>query len=259
MTLEELVNKYSNNLNSTDMVIWKYIFNHKKECCTYSIYELAKECNVSRTTILRFAQKLSLSGYSELKSMLKMERNQIGIEVINEVDTICKLYSRIINEVSRKDFNKINELIYNASNIFAYGTGTVQNNVIKEMKRLFLAGGDFIIDIGGTGEFAYVLEYVTKDDIVIIVSLNGETPEVIEFAKALRLREVSIISITKLKDNTLAALSDENIYISTLQFQLFSNYNHQMYESITSYYMVIELLFLKYQLFKRQKYSEIER
>lgn len=55
MKLEELVNKYYANLNNTDLLIWKYIYNHKKACQNYSINELAEKCNVSRTTIMRFA------------------------------------------------------------------------------------------------------------------------------------------------------------------------------------------------------------
>ena len=32
MVIEELINKYRSNLNSTDMMIWKYIYNNKKKC-----------------------------------------------------------------------------------------------------------------------------------------------------------------------------------------------------------------------------------
>ncbi|MDY4308061.1 hypothetical protein SNF32_15765 [Enterococcus mundtii] len=37
-----------------------------------SINELAKQCNVSRTTIMRFCQKLGFDGFSEFKYHLKM-------------------------------------------------------------------------------------------------------------------------------------------------------------------------------------------
>ena len=68
--IEELVNKNYHKLKETDLIIWKYISTHRKACCDYTIYELADACNVSRTTVLRFAQKLSLSGYAELKTLL---------------------------------------------------------------------------------------------------------------------------------------------------------------------------------------------
>ena len=76
MNLEELVNSSLNKLNPTDLIVWRYIYANKKECCYISIYDLANACNVSRTTILRFAKKLGLDGFSDLKMMLKMEISQ---------------------------------------------------------------------------------------------------------------------------------------------------------------------------------------
>ena len=39
----------------------------------------------------------------------------------------------------------------------------------------------------------------------------------------MKLSNVKVLSITKLKDNTLASLSDENIYITTSQIQVDGN------------------------------------
>lgn len=42
MRLDELINCNYNKLNENDLLIWQYIQNHKKECCTISIEELAE-------------------------------------------------------------------------------------------------------------------------------------------------------------------------------------------------------------------------
>ena len=76
MKLETLVYDNYKSLNENDKYIWKYILNNKKECENMSIQDLAANCNVSHTTILRFAQKLGLNGYSELKFCLKLENNK---------------------------------------------------------------------------------------------------------------------------------------------------------------------------------------
>ena len=57
MKLEELINQHYDHLNENDFYIWNYISKHKKECEKLAIDQLAYKCNVSRTTILRFAQK----------------------------------------------------------------------------------------------------------------------------------------------------------------------------------------------------------
>ena len=74
MKLEELINKHYDQLNANDFHIWNYISNNKHECQKMAIDQLAYKCNVSRTTILRFAQKISLKGYSELKLYLKLSQ-----------------------------------------------------------------------------------------------------------------------------------------------------------------------------------------
>ena len=75
MKLDDLVNKYYSDLNLNDLYIWRYILGHKKTCENMSISELAEHCNVSKTSILRFTQKISLNGFSELKFYLKQIQN----------------------------------------------------------------------------------------------------------------------------------------------------------------------------------------
>ena len=58
MRLEEIINHHRKDLNETDMVVWKYILQHRREARHISIHELARACAVSSTTIVRFAQKL---------------------------------------------------------------------------------------------------------------------------------------------------------------------------------------------------------
>ena len=75
MKLDELVNKNYNQLSENDFYIWNYISKNRKECENLSIDQLASKCNVSRSTVLRFA-KNSLKGYSELKLYLKLENEE---------------------------------------------------------------------------------------------------------------------------------------------------------------------------------------
>ena len=192
MRLEELVNKHYDKLNHSDLYIWKYIFNHKKDCCNLTIDELANRCNVSRTTILRFAQKLSLKGYSELKIYLKCES---------------------------EDFSSVCNLMYNAKRIFVYGTGAVQSSVAAELKRIFLSGQECIYNIQGEAEADMILNTISDEDLIFLISLTGESEHVKRLAKQFKLRNVPIISITKLKNNTLARLSDENLYINTSMYK----------------------------------------
>ena len=65
MQLEKLVNANKELLNPTDMLIWKYISNHRKNVAQMSVHELAKYCAVSGSTVVRFAKKLDCRIYIE--------------------------------------------------------------------------------------------------------------------------------------------------------------------------------------------------
>lgn len=123
MRLEELVNRHYDQLNSTDRMIWKYVYNNKNFCINCSINELAEKCNVSRTTIMRFAQKLSLSGYSELKLILKGEREQRPSELKNQTNELCELYQHIIQEIEKRIIQKSATYIQSKTNFCIWFRG----------------------------------------------------------------------------------------------------------------------------------------
>lgn len=256
MAISDLVKINYSKLNENDLYIWKYIDSHKKECRQMTIEELASHCNVSRTTILRFAKKLNMEGFSELKIHLKMEESSSRITQPDIVQAVCNDYRKRIDEMEKNDFKDVCEMLYKASRIFVYGSGAVQSFVAKELKRAFLSANICIFDIdGNSGEQQLISNLLTPDDLVIIVSLSGESNHVVNFAKTVKLKGVPILSMTKLKHNTLASLSTENLYIST------SNVNTyiQNYETTTLFFMTVEMLLIKYLLYLEKQCDEISQ
>lgn len=244
MLLEDLVNNSLSKLNPTDLIVWRYIYAHKKECCYISIYDIADACNVSRTTVLRFAKKLGLDGFSDLKMMLKMEisqaREQPSVDIAQATINLCQ---KVGEEVAKQDFTRINKLLYNAKRIFIYSSGHVQKNVANELLRLFVNCNVFIYEIKGSDEFNTILHYATKEDLFIIVSLTGESKNVVEFGQKLHTQGIPLISFTHLKSNRLASLSTESIYVTTIALP--ANLETR-YESMLGFFLVAEMWFVSY-------------
>ena len=168
MKLDELVNKHYGQLNENDLYIWNYISSHRKECEKLAIDQLAFKCSVSRTTVLRFAQKLSLKGYGELKVFLKLD-NQEAKENIGHVDMVCESYRRVIGSMKEKDCTDIFRKFDQAKNIYVYGIGMIQSSIKKELKRTFMMSGRLIYDLSGYEEAERLLSIVTEDDLFIII------------------------------------------------------------------------------------------
>ncbi|MGL4572032.1 MAG: MurR/RpiR family transcriptional regulator [Clostridium sp.] len=242
MRIEEVINKYYSKLNENDLYILKYILNNKKECSSLGINELAKRCNISKTTILRLTHKLAFNGYSEFKVFLKWEeennkRKNSGVVELEEL-----IYENI-KLISQKDFTDICRIIHNADRVFVHGTGTAQTTIARELKRMFLAVRKYLDVIEGTAELEIVKSSITEKDVFIIVSLSGETSHLESFVNELNIRGIKYISITKLGNNMISRKTPHNMYISTSVIDLG---NGVEYETTTLFFIVIEALIRKY-------------
>lgn len=58
-------------LNTNELFILQYIYAHSAEIKNLTIRQLANQLSCSTTTILRFCQKINLTGYNELKYHIK--------------------------------------------------------------------------------------------------------------------------------------------------------------------------------------------
>lgn len=260
MKIDELINRYYDRLTQNDLHIWKYISNNKQECCNLTINELANRCNVSKTTILRFAQKLSLKGYSELKVYLNWEKGVSSEGNIDEllVDKVCNSCKSAIDDIRERDFSEVCNLIYESKRIFVYGTGALQYSVAQELKRMFLYCGEIFYVLEGVNETEMILNNINSDDLVILISLTGESKLVTKFSKQLLIKNVPFVSITKLKNNELARMSTKSIYIATSMIDIG---NGVLHEAANLFFILAEILFLRYTVYrnnriKREKFLE---
>lgn len=243
MKLEELVNANYEKLNDTDLVIWSYISGHRKECEKLTIDQLARQACASRTSVMRFVRKLALSGYSELKVLLRMDNAQPQA-ASGMMEQVCGIYGDLIHMMQVTDFTEIFRMIDRARRLYVYGAGMLQTAVQRELKRIFLTADKVFFDINGLDESRMMAGLISQEDLAVIISVSGESQPVLDFAKTLKVRDVPFISITKRNENTLARMSNHNLYVTTETFRLF--YGGIDYETVTSYFMLVELLFLKY-------------
>ena len=257
MRLEEIINQHRKSLNDTDMVIWKYILQHRSESRHISIHELARACCVSSTTVVRFAQKLGFDGFGELKAVMKMEEPDQAVYQTDVLQDLGVFYEQTWDKLIKRNFDSASRLVHEANRVFAFASGYVQSNVVQELKRLFFYDNVLIYEISGRAEFYSILEMLTPDDLFVFVSLSGESPTVTEFGSELRLRDIPFISITKLHDNTLASLSTVNLYVSPATFRLFEGSDERpAFQSMMPYFLLVETWYVKYRLYVQRQENE---
>jgi len=244
MRFEEIINKNYSKLNENDLYILKYICSNKKECSKLSINKLGDKCNVSRTTILRFTQKLSFKGYSEFKVFLRWEEEED--DNIIEKDYVNKFYldlEETKKNLKQKNLLGICKLLYEANRVFIYGTGMTQNAIATEMQRTFLSSRKYFYVIEGETELQTVISDITQKDVMIIITLSGNREFLTEIVNNLNLNGINYISMTKFSDNIIARNTNHNLYISTTPINVSKDRKH---ESTALFFLLVDILFREY-------------
>ena len=251
MRVDEIVLRNYANLNETDVMIWRYVHEHKIECGQMSIDTLASNCNVSRTTITRFVKKLGFQGYSEFKVVLNWDSKDTGEIDDKAYDLSCNAIVTYVEDQRDKNYDDVCNLIYEAHQVFVYGSGDIQNAVAKQIKRMFLSAQEAIYDFGSITFDNAFYHLVQSNDVMILISLSGNSEEVLEIAEKLKLNGVKIISITEFRDNRLTQLADESLYISATSLSILQS--HPAYKTTMLYFILAELLFIKYSIYKKNR------
>lgn len=255
-TLESLVEKNYDTLNENDLYIWQYIYHHKEQCQKMSIQQLAKMCNVSHTSILRFTRKIGLDGYSELKVYLKLgleqksdfNRHMIYLSVNELVNTL--------KDLEERDLDPVLQYISEARHVFIYGTGEVQYNTALEFKREFAYRRRIMHVIEGKSEVDTVLHTANREDVFIIISLSGDNETAVNLAKTLRRLEIPSIGIALNTKNLLEKYCDEFIGFTCSSFH--TGYYNVQYSCTGHFFMLCNILFLKYLEYKELEECERE-
>lgn len=243
MRIEELLNTHYDEFSENEKYVCHYLSRHYSECCRKSIEEFALNCNVSKTLLVRFSKKLGLSGYSELKARIKLELKEKERNTDGLLQIMTESYHKMMDDLMKKNLSHFFSKLYSARRVFVFGSGSSQARAASEMKRIFLPVKE-IIHLHGHDLYTALQKIATPKDLIIIISLSGESNTVVSLAKVLRANHVPTVSITRLKSNTLASLCGENLYISSIQLPI--KYDLE-YEITTPYFILIEYLYLSYQ------------
>lgn len=244
MLLEELIEQYYQELNENDLYIWQYIYHHKNVCQKMSIHDLSAECNVSHTSIIRFARKLGLDGYSELKVYIKQSLHRSSSFDHRTLHQSASDLKDTITTMETEDFDNVCEIIYQAKRIFIYPTGEVQLHAAEEMKREFVYRRKIMHVIEGNSELDNVLNHAAKEDAFLILSLSGDNETTVTLVKVLQRMHIPSIGIAVRNGNLLSKYCDEYIGFKTSYFD--TGYIDKRYCCTAQFFLIVNLLFLNY-------------
>lgn len=243
MDLDEIINLNYEKLNENERYICQYYYKHQKNFYNDSIDEIARNCGVSKSLLVRFSKHLGLSGFREFKALARLNENESRHINGKIMEIMTDSYHKMLDDFPKRDHTKIFDAIYRSERVLVYGSGASQARVASELKRIFLPHKLFI-NLHGHDMGKSIEKNIQKEDMIFLISLSGEEEHMIELAKKLKIKGTFMVSITRMSNNTLASYCSENLYIESVHMDI-GNYGD--YESSTPYFILIELLYIAYQ------------
>lgn len=218
----EFYNRIAENthlLNKSDNEILSYCIRNNKRISEMKVQEVADELYTSPASVIRFCKKLGFSGFSEFKAALKVEIFQSkGAQAEESRSTdFLKDVRKTIQLIQEETIDRILEKIHASRRVEFYAAGSSRTVAAEFVKRLQIIGKPaFWYDDSSLMNIS--AKQVTEEDLVIAISVSGETSLVIAAANMAKSRGATIVSVTNLGSNTLSDMADENVYVNSTFF-----------------------------------------
>lgn len=250
MDFISLVNTYYKDLNDQEKKIIAYLQQLPIPPKEMTSKYLADACFVSRSSVFRLLKKLDLESLAELKYILQKSSIPNEFNAKTNFHQIVQNYHTYIDQIFENlDLTPTIDLLMKTDTLYLYGTGNEQKLEIEMLRQLFTSIGKKVIVFFDKGEYDYLKNSMTANDLLILVSYKGESKEGIELLINSQIRGITRLVFTRTSRNTMAQLADYCLYVPTESIKTPTKLT---YEVSTTFYFIIDQLFFGY-------YDRLER
>lgn len=238
--IEQMRNQ--DNFTSSEQDIINLILNHPEMLLSNTTSaQLGAAAYTSASTVVRLCKKLGCRSFADFKTTFisqyhKRESAHLYVdaslpfkstdspeEVMKQLTELEGIALRQTHSlIDLPTYNKVVRMLSNASCIDVYGSG-------NDVKLLY----DFAYKMGSIHRQVCIspdhqqqmLCAITQnvDHCAIVISYSGETTSTLRYAKMLQKNHIPTISITSCGSNSLTDITDEHLYIATLESKSYAN------------------------------------
>ena len=184
-----------------------------------TLKEIKQAVLVSSSTVIRACKKLGYKTFIDLKYDLKISKelaknsnHSTSSTFITLKEQLSVEFSRTISILNQDDFDIFAEKIINARRIFCLGSGSsymVMSDFNRKLKLINLWANDYFEHYS----IKRIPEICTKDDVILVFSLSGNTDVINDCILEAKQNGTTILSITSLANSPLAKMSDHLIKV----------------------------------------------
>lgn len=218
----------SRELSSAELHLWNIVENNPDKIAKMSIVKLSQFAHVSTATIVRTMQKMGYSGYTSYRESLKLKSNSSSsFSVLNDADDK-------IRSVITKNEIEMNNTLHNLS----YSTLEDSISMTKQAKLVYIfarglsesIANEMMVKLQLTGKYCEfhsdpniiktIAKKIKPDSLVIFITLNGETEELVAAAKILNKNDIPILTFSTNSNGSISHYST----LSFIGYQSKTNY-----------------------------------
>ncbi|MGH1524197.1 MurR/RpiR family transcriptional regulator [Leifsonia sp. L25] len=193
-----------------------------------TISELARACNTSEATIVRFCRALGVSGYPQLKLQLAAELAKESAEFgatdgtygadISPSDTLQEMVAKIASSeimgiretadnLSIETLQRVIRRLERAKRVVLFGVGA-SNGGAQDLAQKLLRIGHVALAFHDAHDALVSAALLGPGDVAVGFSHSGRTRETIAFLNAAGTKGAHTVAITNIPDSPLAELAD---------------------------------------------------
>lgn len=253
MHFSDIVNQHYEELNEVDLAMSKFVTGAADQVIKMSTNEFAKACHSSKSSVIRFAQKLGFTGFSELRNFLKWQHDP----TVNDTQQSFKARvfddaQRTITYLQENQWLPIYQSLATSENVYLLATGVTQQSQAAELQRLLLLIGkpaQMIPASSQSNEFKRIVERLTDKDLIFVLSLSGENRHLANVLNVLSIHKSTTVSVTNMQNNWLSGRADYSLYASSSRSP---NPDDWWLQTASSFFLLIEAFAFGYMDYIRK-------
>jgi DNA-binding MurR/RpiR family transcriptional regulator len=236
--IKEQIKKRYSSLPKNQRKIAEYFIENFDHIPFITVQEASESTGASAASIVRFAQRVGFSGFSQLKDAIAealknqltnkeffplFEKHEPEEDILTEVANLdIKNINDTLNLIERNKFNTVIDRIVKAEKVFTAGLGI--SYLLAEILayQLTQVGVNSIAFKRSYAIFDEQILFLKKSDLIIVFSFPPYSKETVEAAKFASERKINVIAITNKQTSPVTFYSKTNLIVKS-ENMLFTN------------------------------------
>ena len=201
-------------------------FMKNQEQVDFSARSISERLFVSEASLSRFSQKCGYRGYLEFIYQYEQTFVEKNESIANHTRMVLNAYQELLNKtyslMDEEQIVRICDSLNKAKRVFVCGKGS-SGIAAKEMELRFMRIGVDINSIQDTDLMKMQAVFQKESNLVIGISISGDTVGVLNMLQESRRRKAKTILITGKNKEDYSEFCDEMVLIPSLKYLNYGN------------------------------------